>query len=263
MAAMSAPASTGHTRPVAGSCRKLTSVELLVVCSTPQRLRCGVPASHNAHSRFSLSAEPTSVSRHSRSPLMRLVPPRRRGRSPRWSADDAAHSAAPPARRAVSRPRGPRRAKEAPAVARTTGRLACPPFDAFRLCSSQVAGHRPGPDGSRDDTRVDCGRGIRKPARLKGAVHHQSSKGARCQWGRALARCAGGSLLADGAADRACRAPSSRALRLDRFVEAVRTLSDNPLPENVERYLIASRALEEPVREEAAPTSRDETKGWA
>jgi hypothetical protein len=30
-----------------------------------------------------------------------------------------------------------------------------------------------------------------------------------------------------------------------RFVEAVLALSDNPRPENVERYLVASRALED------------------
>jgi hypothetical protein len=44
--------------------------------------------------------------------------------------------------------------------------------------------------------------------------------------------------------DVAFGAPEVRAVR--RFVEAVRALSDNPQPENVERYLIASRALEHP-----------------
>jgi hypothetical protein len=37
-------------------------------------------------------------------------------------------------------------------------------------------------------------------------------------------------------------APELSAAR--RFVEAVRALSDNPQPENVERYLVASCALE-------------------
>jgi hypothetical protein len=37
-------------------------------------------------------------------------------------------------------------------------------------------------------------------------------------------------------------APEPSAVGL--FVEAVRALSDNPRPENVERYLVASRALE-------------------
>jgi len=44
--------------------------------------------------------------------------------------------------------------------------------------------------------------------------------------------------------DLAFRVPELPAVR--RFVEAVRALSDNPQPENVERYLIASRALEHP-----------------
>jgi hypothetical protein len=37
-------------------------------------------------------------------------------------------------------------------------------------------------------------------------------------------------------------APKNSVVR--RFVEAVLVLSDNPRPENVERYLVASRALE-------------------
>jgi hypothetical protein len=37
-------------------------------------------------------------------------------------------------------------------------------------------------------------------------------------------------------------APKRSAVR--RFVESVRALSDDPRPENVERYLLASRALE-------------------
>ena len=37
-------------------------------------------------------------------------------------------------------------------------------------------------------------------------------------------------------------APEPSAVR--RFVEAVRALSDDPRPENVERYLLASSALE-------------------
>jgi len=44
--------------------------------------------------------------------------------------------------------------------------------------------------------------------------------------------------------DLAFRASELGAVR--RFVEAVRALSDNPQPENVERYLVASRALEHP-----------------
>jgi hypothetical protein len=38
-------------------------------------------------------------------------------------------------------------------------------------------------------------------------------------------------------------APEPSTVR--RFVEAVLTLSDNPRQENVERYLVASRALED------------------
>jgi hypothetical protein len=37
--------------------------------------------------------------------------------------------------------------------------------------------------------------------------------------------------------------PEPSAVR--RFVEAVLVLSENPRPENVERYLVASRALED------------------
>jgi len=40
--------------------------------------------------------------------------------------------------------------------------------------------------------------------------------------------------------------PAYRAPAVRRFVEAVQALSANPQPENVERYLIASRALERP-----------------
>ena len=36
-----------------------------------------------------------------------------------------------------------------------------------------------------------------------------------------------------------------------RFVEAVLALSENPRPEIVERYLVASHALETPARDEA------------
>jgi hypothetical protein len=36
------------------------------------------------------------------------------------------------------------------------------------------------------------------------------------------------------------------ASAIRRFVEAVQELSDDPRPENVERYLLASRALEGP-----------------
>jgi hypothetical protein len=39
--------------------------------------------------------------------------------------------------------------------------------------------------------------------------------------------------------------PPPEPLAVRRFVEAVLALSDNPLPENVERYLVASRALED------------------
>jgi hypothetical protein len=59
--------------------------------------------------------------------------------------------------------------------------------------------------------------------------------------------------------DRDVAAPRSSAVR--RFVGAVLALSDDPRPENVERYLVASRALERSAREGAAPESRGLTKG--
>jgi hypothetical protein len=40
---------------------------------------------------------------------------------------------------------------------------------------------------------------------------------------------------------------------LGRFVEAVRALSFDPRPENVERYLLASTALDDSLEENAAP----------
>jgi len=56
--------------------------------------------------------------------------------------------------------------------------------------------------------------------------------------------------------DLAFVAPELRAVR--RFVEAVRALSDNPQPENVERYLLASRALEQPrSRRRPRPSGAD------
>ena len=48
---------------------------------------------------------------------------------------------------------------------------------------------------------------------------------------------------------------------LGRFVEAVRALSFDPRPENVERYLLASSALEDSLEKNAAPESRGLTKG--
>ncbi len=54
--------------------------------------------------------------------------------------------------------------------------------------------------------------------------------------------------------------PEPSAVR--RFVEAVRALSDDPRPENVERYLLASYALEgPPLEKNSAPRSRGLTKG--
>jgi hypothetical protein len=44
---------------------------------------------------------------------------------------------------------------------------------------------------------------------------------------------------------RSAEFPAAEPSPVDRFVEAVRALSDDPRPENVERYLVASRALEE------------------
>jgi hypothetical protein len=75
------------------------------------------------------------------------------------------------------------------------------------------------------------------------------------------------------------RAGESRQMRLDypdiaeegevseisaahRFVETVLALSDNPGPENVERYLVASRALEDlRSRREPRLEARGLTKG--
>jgi hypothetical protein len=46
------------------------------------------------------------------------------------------------------------------------------------------------------------------------------------------------------------------------FIDAVLALSDNPRPENVERYLVASRALEDPrSKREPRLESRGLTKG--
>jgi hypothetical protein len=55
-------------------------------------------------------------------------------------------------------------------------------------------------------------------------------------------------------------APELSAVR--RFVEAVLALSDDPRPDNVERYLVASRALEDSrFEKKAALESRGLTKG--
>jgi hypothetical protein len=48
--------------------------------------------------------------------------------------------------------------------------------------------------------------------------------------------------------------PEPSAVR--RFVEAVRALSDDPRPENVERYLLASHALEGPRSKRTPRRSR-------
>jgi hypothetical protein len=49
--------------------------------------------------------------------------------------------------------------------------------------------------------------------------------------------------------------PPREPSAVGRFVEAVRALSDNPRPESVERYLVASRALEDSrSRGKAAPS---------
>jgi hypothetical protein len=54
--------------------------------------------------------------------------------------------------------------------------------------------------------------------------------------------------------------PDPSAVR--RFVEAVQALSDDPRPENVDRYLVASLAVEgSRSSRKAAPTSRGLTKG--
>jgi hypothetical protein len=49
----------------------------------------------------------------------------------------------------------------------------------------------------------------------------------------------------------------SEPVAIRRFVDAVLVLLDDPQPDNVERYLVASRALER----DAAPASRGLTKG--
>jgi hypothetical protein len=50
--------------------------------------------------------------------------------------------------------------------------------------------------------------------------------------------------------------PTPERTAFRRFVEAVRALSDNPRPENVERYLVASRALEESRSRKTSRASR-------
>ena len=56
--------------------------------------------------------------------------------------------------------------------------------------------------------------------------------------------------------------PASEASAVHRFAEAVRALSDDPRSANVERYLVASRALEDfRSRGEPRPESRGLTKG--
>ena len=52
-----------------------------------------------------------------------------------------------------------------------------------------------------------------------------------------------------------------KPLGMRRFFEAVLALSDDPRPESVERYLIASRALEDSRSKNVAPESRGLTKG--
>ena len=46
------------------------------------------------------------------------------------------------------------------------------------------------------------------------------------------------------------------AERVRRFVQAVRALSDDPAPENIERYLAATRALEYSRSSKKSRTSR-------
>ena len=55
---------------------------------------------------------------------------------------------------------------------------------------------------------------------------------------------------------RSAEFPAAEPSAVDRFVEAVRALSDDPRPENVELYLVASRALEDSRLSETPRPSR-------